>query len=343
MLSYKNTFTVHKLCKTLFLAALLLWSAVAAALPPNIGDNILIGIAWRADTTSEFYTNVVRAIREAGGTPVLLKQVKPLSYQTSEADLLPQYTDSVGILLQPCADYIKSLPADESNVADAVAEVSAVVFTGGEDISPTLFRTPQPWHGIEEELDYNATRDISDYLTMRYCIEHDIPLMGLCRGMQMLAVISGATVIQDIPTHFATLGTDYLFTHRNIALPGVRRDYASHSVRVTIRHSLLYAIANSDTIAGAPSWHHQCVRSVKATPLRVTGVTDTQGIDIIEALEHPDKTFCIGLQFHPEAALVKHLDKSDKASLFMSYDTALRYFQTLVAKARIYKQQSEAR
>lgn len=300
-------------------------------------EEILIGIAWRADTDSEFYTNVVRAIKEAGGTPVLLAQVYPNNYTLNNNSLAENYTDKQGILKLEYANEVKNLASNKSNAADVVSKVYAVVFTGGEDISPTLLRSPEPWHGIEEEKDYNATRDVSDYLTLAYCLEKDIPMMGMCRGMQMLSVVSGATIIQDIPTFFSEKAVKYDYTHRNQTQPGQYRDYAPHKVNLTKKKSLLYSIVSVDSIEGAPSWHHQCVGSVENTPLIVSGQTNTNGINIIEAVERPDKTFCIGLQFHPEAAMVKYLDKKDNASKFMNYNQALLFFKELVRQAKLKK------
>lgn len=83
-----------------------------------------------------------------------------------------------------------SITWHDSNTADAIGNISFVLFTGGEDISPALFYSPESWPGIVEEIDYNAERDVSDFLTMTYCLDHDIPLMGFCRGMQMLSEVS---------------------------------------------------------------------------------------------------------------------------------------------------------
>ena len=237
-------------------------------------------------------------------------------------------------LLQQYADMIK-LGLLASNADDAVKDVKAVVFTGGEDIEPTLLSMPEPWHGIEAEKDYNATRDISDYLTMAYCLDRDIPMLGMCRGMQMLVVVSGGTIIQDIPTYFELLGKPYHNEHRNMVEPGQYRDYAAHDVDVLDHSSWLYRITGSDVIHGVPSWHHQCVGSVEGTPLRVAGRTMTEGVSIIEAVERTDKTFAIGLQYHPEAAIVKRLDGAANASQFMSYNEALVYFKALVEQAKL--------
>ena len=218
----------------------------------------------------------------------------------------------------------------DSNAEAALKDISVVLFTGGEDISPSLYYNPEPWQGIVAEIDYNAERDVSDYLTMTYCLDHNIPLMGFCRGMQMLSVVSGAEFIQDIPAYFAEQGVEYNYEHRNQELtPDAYRDYASHDVQV-IPNSHLYDIVGTDTLTGCPSWHHEAVKNVDNTRLVVTGRTETDGIQIIEAVERMDKTFAVGLQFHPEAALVKHVENAMNQDDFMDYDTALSIFQWIV-------------
>lgn len=295
---------------------------------PNNGP--VIGIAWRSDVDNEFCTNVVRAIKEAGGVPVILGQVKSelLTYD-SEGNLTTG-VDENGALDVSTGRKIRESGWQVSNVADILGNIDTVVFTGGEDISSSLFLKQVPWHGIEEEKDYNAERDISDFLTMSYCLDNDITVVGFCRGMQMLAVISGAEMIQDIPTYYNNKGMEYHYQHRNNKVtPDAYRDYASHSVKIA-ENSLIYDIFGTKTLTGCPSWHHQAVENVSNTHLRVTAFTEADGIDIIEAIERTDKTFAIGLQFHPEAAIVKHLNNAKNASDFMDYDTAIRIFKRIV-------------
>ena len=176
---------------------------------------VVIGIAWRADTDSEFYTNIVAAVEEAGGKPVLLDQVKAdyLTYDSNNT--LVDCTDEVGGLTLESANAIKENLWESTNIEEVMQGIDAVIFTGGEDISSSLYSDPEPWHGIEAEIDFNATRDVSDYILMSYCIEKNIAAVGFCRGMQMLAVVSGAKMIQDIPTHFQNLNKEYLYQHRN--------------------------------------------------------------------------------------------------------------------------------
>ncbi|MBR1726542.1 MAG: gamma-glutamyl-gamma-aminobutyrate hydrolase family protein [Muribaculaceae bacterium] len=209
-----------------------------------------------------------------------------------------------------------------------------MVFLGGGDVCPTLFATPQPWHGIEAETNHDATRDVSEFLTMAYCLDHDIPILGLCRGMQLLGVVSGAPLIQDLPTYYTCLGKTDHYVHRSDYDYEGNRHYSPHDVVVTNRRSLLWSIVHTDTIHGAPSWHHQAVGDVTGTPLRVTGVAEHDGITVIEAIERPDKRWVLGVQYHPETAVRKHMHHEDDEARFMSLNEGLAYFRALLQACR---------
>ena len=290
----------------------------------------VIGIAWRADTDSEFFTNICRAIEEAGGTWILLEQVKSADLSYDEEGELTEGVDELGMLDSAAAKSVRCNTWYGSNAPEVLEMVSLVIFTGGEDISSSLYYQPEPYHGIEDLSDFNAERDVSDYLTMSYCLDHDIPVIGFCRGMQMLSVVSGAEIIQDIPTFFADISLDYAYEHRNeTKTPDSYRDYVPNNVQVA-EGSLLYNIVKTDELNGCPCWHHQAVKNVDNTRLAVTASTETNDLAMIEAVERTDKTFAVGLQFHPEAALVKNLDNADNKDDFMDYDTSLSIFKYLV-------------
>ena len=313
-------------------AALFLFGCTS--MPSTTADKVRIGIAWRADTDSEFLTNVQRAIREAGGIPVLLCQVRSadIPYVGTEVD--KSVIDPHDYLVQSAADKIKNAGYRRSNAAEAVGDLKAVIFTGGSDVSPTLFAQPVPWHGIAEEQDYNATRDISDYLLMDYCLSRkDISVLGICRGEQVLGIVSGATIVQDIPAYYRQRGIAYDNAHRNIkATPASYRDYAPHPIDIQ-PDSILSGIVGRSVLNGCPSWHHQMLKSVAGTPLRVTGTTRTADEDTIEVIERTDRPFAVGIQFHPEAALCKRFDNAANAGRFMTYDSALAFFKAIVAAA----------
>ena len=311
------------------LAAVLLMSSCGKH---EEGKQVRIGIAWRGDSTSVSYTSTLKSVREAGAIPVPLPLVKSPVLEYSGDELLGQYKDSHGILLQEYADQIKDQPLQGQNLKQLLEGLDALIFTGGSDISPTLYRVPEPWHGIESEGMYDGRRDVSDYILMSWCLEREekLPVLCLCRGMQMLSVVSGATMIQDLKTFFEDRGVVYQDTHRVEATAEHGKNFAPHSVQVTDASSLLRKITGASVIDKVPSWHHQAVRSVEGTALKVTAVTPTSGVEIIEAVERTDKPFFIGLQYHPEVAVAKHANKEADASSFMSYDEALCYFRALV-------------
>ena len=115
-------------------------------------------------------------------------------------------------------------------------------------------------------------------------------MLDICRGMQMLNVVCGGGLIQDLNTYMNTPDST---AHR--AAP----DWARHSITVTDTDSLLYDIVGGTTLDNVASWHHQA-----ANPDRVGDgltVVSSAADGVIEALEYQDNHFTLGVQFHPEA------------------------------------------
>ena len=320
--------------KKYLIIALLLFVTLAA----TAGDNaqVRVGLAWQPNDAS--YERVIMSIEAAGGEAVILPQLRPAGWDYDGMTMNPKYVDGKGVLLQEYADIVKRDTYHDTNADELLAGVQAVVFLGGGDISSTLFAVPQPWHGIADDSPANATRDVSEYLTMAYCLDHDIPVLGLCRGMQMLGVVSGAPLIQDLGKFFDEMGKNYHFLHRMQRDAEGKRYYTPHDVMVTDSTSLLYAACGSDIIRNVPSWHHQVVGDVTGTPLRVTGITMTEGVEIIEAIERTDKHFALGVQFHPEEAIRQHLKGQSSASRFMPLEEAVKYFTALIGHAQEARQ-----
>ena len=233
-----------------------------------------------------------------------------------------------GALTPEAGKLVRCNAWQESDAAEILSSVNAVVFPGGEDVSPSLYYDPQEWHGVEAEKDYSAERDVSDFVLMSYCLEHDIPLMAICRSMQMLSVVSGAEVVQDLPTWFASQGKDYRNEHKQAADADGHRDFAPNDVQVE-KGSILYGIVQADELEGCPCWHHQAVANVGGTRLAVTARTTTEGVSMIEAVERTDKTYAIGVQFHPEISIQKKLDDEANRQEYLDYDTALALFKRL--------------
>ena len=316
---------IVKLCGVALLSLLVAFAV-------NAGEAVRVGIAWQPNAGS--YDRAILSIEHAGGEAVILPQLRPAGFDYDGMVLCPKYTDEMGVLCQEYADIVKRETYHGTNADELLAGVQAVVFLGGGDISSTLFARPQPWHGIADDSPADATRDVSEYLTMAYCLDHEIPVLGLCRGMQMLGVVSGAPLIQDLGNFFDEIGNNYHFMHRMQRDSEGKRYYTPHDVVVTDSTSLLYAIAGTDIIRNVPSWHHQAVGDVTGTPLRVTGIAPTDGVNIIEAIERTDKHFALGVQYHPEEAIRKELTDQPDATRFMPIEEAVKYFTALIEHAQ---------
>jgi putative glutamine amidotransferase len=314
-------------------ALIILISGIAVAVSLTHSDQdggITIGVTWRPNGSAESYVNTFRSIEAAGAIPVRLGQVftDDLSYDGSGK--LLEGIDENGALDSRAADVVKEVTWHNSNVEEMMDGIDFVVFPGGDDISYNLYRNPQEWGGTEEDKVFEPERDVSDYICMTYCLDKDIPLVAVCRGMQMLAVVSGAEMIQDIPEYFEEHLAEYHYEHRNQrSSPDAYRDYASHDVTID-KGSRIYEVMGTETVSKVPSWHHQAVLDVKGTPLKVTGRTYTDGIGIIESLERTDKTCAFGIQYHPEAAVVKHLDDYPNRYDYMDYQSAIALFEWIV-------------
>ena len=284
-----------------------------------------IYIAWSNKQDSYSFIATLKAVEAAGCIPVVLPMLrsKDLPYV---GDALNDGVDEHGILLHQYAELIKTHTWHRMDTSVLPSDLDCVIFPGGDDISPSLCSPAQPWHGIEGDTEYSALRDISDYLLMSYCLDHDIPLFAICRGMQLLSMVSGTKMIGDIPSYNATHGLLSNVIHRDPR----KVVFVAHDVNITDKNSLIYRCTGKDVLSKVPSWHHQGVASVEGTALSVTAVADD---NLIEAVEDPHKRFALGVQFHPEVAVRKWVERSGDASKFTDFDTAVSFI-TALDKAR---------
>jgi len=167
---------------------------------------------------------------------------------------------------------------------DAVAEepeqllgmLDGLILAGGADVDPVSYGAePHP-----ETRGTNADRDRFEVALARGALERDMPVLGICRGMQMLNVACGGTLVQHI---------DDIATHRHT--PG---EFCDHEVLLE-PESLAAQAAGSERTA-VKSHHHQGVDRLGAG-LEVTG-RDPDGL--IEAIEMPQRPFALGVLWHPE-------------------------------------------
>lgn len=280
-----------------------------------------IYVAWSNNQTSYSFIATLKTIEALGCKPIILDMVKANYLTYSEENSLVNSKDEHGILLSEEARKVKEMTYHNSNIESIAKDVDCVIFPGGSDVCPTLYKIEQGWHGIVEATDYSAERDVSDYLLMSYCIDKDIPMLAICRGMQLLSIIHGASIISDIVNFANELYDVHLDKNRILFKP--------HGVDILSKDSLMYKSTGKMHLEDLPSWHHQAVKDLDGTKLSITADATINGINIIEAVERKDKSFCLGVQFHPEVAVRKHLEHAKDCNDFTEYDMAISFFNNL--------------
>ncbi|HET7089709.1 MAG TPA: gamma-glutamyl-gamma-aminobutyrate hydrolase family protein [Anaerolineae bacterium] len=173
---------------------------------------------------------------------------------------------------------------DETSMQAIFERLDGWVLSGGGDVDPAYYGE-SPHAALNE---VNAERDRLELSFARQAVEADKPVIGICRGVQVLNVALGGSLVQDIPTQQAD-SLPHSFDGTRVA-----RDYMAHPVRIE-SGSLLREVMGVEQ-AGVNSWHHQSVKRVAASLAVVAQSPD----GIIEAVEMPGRRFVIGVQWHPE-------------------------------------------
>jgi putative glutamine amidotransferase len=161
--------------------------------------------------------------------------------------------------------------------------LDGLILAGGNDIDPARYGAdpdPQTHHLVPE-------RDRSELALAIRAVERDIPVLGICRGMQLLNVAFGGTLTQHLP--------DELGHEEHRRTPG-SFDGSDHDVRLT--SGSLAAGAAGEELHGTKSHHHQGVATI-GDGFVVTGRSTID--DLPEAIEAPGHRFVLGVQWHPEA------------------------------------------
>lgn len=172
---------------------------------------------------------------------------------------------------------------NEGALLRLLEHLDGIVFSGGPDVDPSFFyEEPHPNMG-----EICPERDKAEIFIARECMRRAKPVLGICRGIQLINIALGGSIYQDIPSQIR--GS---LKHRQDA----PRWHASHEVEIKDEDSRLFEIFGKNHIH-VNSFHHQSVKDV-APDFKITAIARDQ---VIEAIETKDKkVFCLGVQWHPE-------------------------------------------
>lgn len=232
----------------------------------------IIGIACGHEAkegSDRYYVNTVniRMVAENGGVPVLLPN-----------------------------------PFDEDKLKAALDMVDGLYLPGGVDVDPHLYGE-EPLAGMGS---FDPDWDAVDVVLAQAALERNMPILGICRGMQVLNVAAGGTLYQDIPSQ----------------VPGALKHSqkgprwaASHAVELDGESRLAKTLGATELRIN--SYHHQAVKDVAPGFRSVANAPD----GVIEAIESTQHRYAVGVQWHPELMIER--DPMYKA-LFVDFIEAVK-------------------
>ena len=226
----------------------------------SIPDTVTVGIGAPGQGWQLLAEDYLTAVEKAGGIPIILPVDRDLKH-------IPRLLDMV----------------------------DGVLVSGGNDISPMLYNERiNRYCGL-----LDPDRDTFEIELSKHAIEIDKPVLGVCRGIQILNIALGGTVYQDLPSSGFELHT-ILTNERNVP---------THSVKIEKDSPLIHILG--EEVVPVNSFHHQGIREV-APALKTAAVTPD---GLVEAVYMPDKKFVLAIQWHPEMMF----DSEQQAALFTAF------------------------
>ena len=166
----------------------------------------------------------------------------------------------------------------DKDIPQLLDKLDAILFSGGADLDPSAYGEVKD---AAAKLNTNRRRDSFEIHLLQAALDRDIPILAICRGMQLMNVVLGGKLIQDLP-HHKEIGGESTY-HEIYVSPG----------------SKLAAIMSRGGFLRVNSRHHQGLRNAQKAPsLLASAYSPTDGL--VEALESPAHRWVIGVQCHPE-------------------------------------------
>src|SRR5262245_7816726 len=201
---------------------------------------------------------------------------------------------------------IRVLQPERDPLPDALDACDGLLLTGGPDVDPREYGDAETHPSVA----IDRARDGYELALARYALDRDVPLFAICRGVQVLNVAAGGTLIQDLPTaNPSSVSHSLDETKTSIA----------HEVAVA-PNTCLAVLMKDRLVTSAPlsvnSRHHQSIKDL--APGFLISATAPDGV--VEAIERANAEFCLGVQWHPE----NFWKTGDFATLFAGLVSAAR-------------------
>lgn len=234
-----------------------------------------IGITCKRSTDLENYPD---AVEEHGGEPILIASLDT-----------------------PVEEHLSTIPG-------YIERLDGIILTGGGDIDST--------HYFEERRSVtyvSRSRDALELRLFKKAMETDIPVFGICRGIQVMSVAMWGNLYQDIDTEYP----QQALTH-----PKTNGFDSKHEIQIESGSLLHEIIGKSEDLVN--SAHHQAVNDVGGGFVVTARSTD----GIIEAIENPSKTFVVGVQYHPERMRETEGFLEHRSKLFNAFIQSAKNWQS---------------
>lgn len=217
--------------------------------------------------------------------------------------MIPGYFN--GLLRCGAVPIMLPISNDKALLSSALSHLDGILFTGGQDVSPKLYGEEiRPECG-----EISEARDRMESTLLKLSMERNMPILGICRGLQFINTALGGTLWQDLSTQMPSE------TEHHMSSP---YDRAVHNVTL-IENTPLYSLLKQQEI-GVNSYHHQAIKST-GHGLNVMAVAPD---GLAEAVFMPDYSFLWAVQWHPELSFEKDI-KSLK--IFEAFTAACTKFR----------------
>lgn len=194
---------------------------------------------------------------------------------------------------------------NESVISGYYSICDGIILSGGPDVDACYFgEENMPCAG-----EISPIRDSMEIKLARLCLDMDKPILGICRGCQVLNIAAGGSIFQDIYQQYQQSESIKAPLKHMQQAP---KWYPTHSIRIK-KESMLHDIFKQDEIR-VNSFHHQ---AISTTAERFT-IAAAAKDGVIEAITNERKTFTVGVQWHPEL-------------MFSKYDNQLALFERMIA------------